>query len=149
MLTDGRASSGVWLTPSASLCSAAATRLASRAWRAQDRPWSPWNLWLDTPEEYQRGASFYYEKQHSLSNKVLFTGSLRGVQLNFRRKLRVLRAGKHRPEAALSPSWAPISRARAAAKVARLWRSKISSSSSVIQENNGLSVDAANPKPPF
>lgn len=55
MLTDGHASSGVWLAPFASLCSAAATRLASRASQAQGRPPFPWNLWLDTPG-HQGGA---------------------------------------------------------------------------------------------
>lgn len=54
--------------------------------------------------------------------------------MNFRRRLRILRAGKHRPEAAAPPSCEPISSARAAANVARLWRSNISNSSSVIQE---------------
>lgn len=67
-----------------------------------------------------------------------FTGSLRGAQLNFRRRLSILRAGKHRPDAAAAPSWEPISSARAAARVARLWRSNISNSSSVAQEETGL-----------
>lgn len=58
ILTDDRASSEAWPTPSASLCSNAVAQPTSHAWRAQDRPLFPSRLWPDTPEVHIIGGYF-------------------------------------------------------------------------------------------
>lgn len=150
ILTDDRASSEVWPAPFASPCSDAVAQPASHALRAPDRPLFPWYFWPGTPEIQINGGYFCIKNkviaQHNLDwvickNPVgslcfscIPTGSLRGVQLHFLRKLRILRAGKCCPEPVLLPSCEPISSARAVASVARLWRSNISNSSSVMEQ---------------
>lgn len=58
--------------------------------------------------------------------------------MHFLRKLRILRAGNCRSELALLLSSEPSSSARAVARVARLWRSNMSSSSSVYRRGGGF-----------
>lgn len=57
--------------------------------------------------------------------------------MHFLRKLRILRAGNCRSELPLLLSSEPSSSARAVARVARLWRSNMSSSSSVYRRGGG------------
>lgn len=69
---------------------------------------------------------FCKHKTHTKTRSL--TGSWRGVQLHFLRRLSLFLIGHWRPAPA-SEAPPPISRARAAASVARLWRSKVSMSS--------------------
>lgn len=69
---------------------------------------------------------FCMHKTHTKARSL--TGSWRGVQLHFLRRLSLFLIGHWRPAPA-SEATPPISRARAAASVARLWRSKVSMSS--------------------
>lgn len=66
--------------------------------------------------------------KHKIHIHLCLTGSWRGVQLHFLRRLSLFLIGHcwSAPASMLPP---PISKARAAANVARLWRSKVSMSS--------------------
>ncbi len=65
-----------------------------------------------------------------INNHELRTGSGRGVDLHFLRRLRILRRGGVESTGMGGTS----SKARAAARVAKLWRSKVNMSSSAQNE---------------